>query len=89
MHEVQALYLRHLSAAAETRYVDGAIAVRTGILSNTENGVVSTTAELDRRTVHGLIEWLGDVPASWIALSNRRWERGSRRRALRRRTMPG
>ncbi len=68
MHEVQALYLRHLAAAAETREVDGALAVRTGILSNTENGVVSTTAELGPGTVDALIEFLADVPASWIAL---------------------
>ena len=68
MHEVQALYLRHLAGAAETREVAGAIAVRTGILSNTENGVVSTAAQLDRATINSLIEWLADVPASWIAL---------------------
>lgn len=68
VHEVAAAYLRHLASVAESREVDGALAVRTGIASNTENGVVSTAAHLDPELIADLIEWLADVPASWIAL---------------------
>jgi ribosomal protein S18 acetylase RimI-like enzyme len=48
--------------------VDGALAVRTGVMSNTENGVVSTVGALDDEVVTGLLDWLDGVPASWIAL---------------------
>jgi GNAT superfamily N-acetyltransferase len=68
MHEIQAAYLRKLASVGESRKVAGALAVRTGIASNTENGVVSTAAELDGRVVADLLHWLRGIPASWIAL---------------------
>ncbi len=46
---------------------DGLYAVRTGIASNTENGVVSSGA-VDAETVRELIAWFDErrVPASWL-----------------------
>jgi GNAT superfamily N-acetyltransferase len=68
MHLIQAAYLRHLARVAETREDRGLLAVRTGVASNTENGVVSTGAAAPAETISRLIEWLAEVPASWIAL---------------------
>jgi GNAT superfamily N-acetyltransferase len=68
MHAIQAEYLRRLGAVAERREVSGAFAVRTGIASNTENGVVSTAADVNLEAIAELLTWLEDVPASWIAL---------------------
>jgi GNAT superfamily N-acetyltransferase len=68
MHEIHPAYLRRLASVAESRRVDGAFAVRTGIASNTENGVVSTAARLEPEVIDDLVEWLADVPASWVAL---------------------
>jgi GNAT superfamily N-acetyltransferase len=66
--ELQAAYLRCLASVTECREVEGAVAVRTGIASNTENGVVSTAARLDPAVVNDLLGWLEGVPATWIAL---------------------
>jgi GNAT superfamily N-acetyltransferase len=68
MEEVQAAYLRHLAAVSESRDLDGAFAVRTGIASNSENGVVSSVPHLDPGAIRELLEWLDEVPSSWIAL---------------------
>jgi GNAT superfamily N-acetyltransferase len=68
MHDIQAAYFRRLAAVTETREVRGAFAVRTGVASNTENGVVSTAAHLEPETIAKLLTWLEDVPASWVAL---------------------
>ncbi|HJX46662.1 MAG TPA: hypothetical protein VJ375_02365, partial [Gaiellaceae bacterium] len=61
MHEIHPAYLRQLASAAESRSVDGALAVRTGIASNTENGVVSTAARLEPEVIADLLEWLAIV----------------------------
>jgi len=63
----QAGYLRHLGTAsvADVAEREGVYAVRTGIASNTENGVVSAgvvSSSLAAET----ISWLGEVPASWL-----------------------
>ena len=67
----QVAYLRHLGTApvAEVVERDGIYAVRTGIASNTENGVVSAgdapvTEEVARETV----AWMNKrmLPASWL-----------------------
>ena len=67
----QVAYLRHLGTApiAEVVDCDGIYAVRTGIASNTENGVVSAgdvrvTEEVARETVAWMNEWM--MPASWL-----------------------
>jgi hypothetical protein len=46
---------------------DGLYAVRTGVASNTENGVVSSGA-VDAETVRQLIAWFDErrLPASWL-----------------------
>jgi hypothetical protein len=48
--------------------MSGALAVKTGIASNSENGVVSAAAELEPAVIADLLGWLRDVPASWVAL---------------------
>lgn len=48
----------------------GALAVKTGIASNSENGVVSAAAELEPSVIADLLGWLRDVPASWVALDS-------------------
>jgi GNAT superfamily N-acetyltransferase len=67
----QGAYLRHLALAPSARAVeaDGVYAVRTGIASNTENGVVSGGATpLAPEAVRELISWFDEarVPASWL-----------------------
>jgi GNAT superfamily N-acetyltransferase len=46
---------------------DGLYAVRTGVASNTENGVVSSGV-VDAETVRGVIAWFDErqLPASWL-----------------------
>ena len=68
MHEAEAAYLRHLATVAETWESPGVLAVRTGVASNTENGVLSTTASIAPETIAFLIEWFAGTPASWLAL---------------------
>jgi GNAT superfamily N-acetyltransferase len=67
----QAAYLRHLALAPGARAVesDGVYAVRTGIASNSENGVVSDGGSpLAPEAVRELISWFDEarVPASWL-----------------------
>jgi GNAT superfamily N-acetyltransferase len=67
----QAEYLRHLGTAPVADVVEheGIYAVRTGVFSNTENGVISTGASRVRPDVaRDLIHWFGErhVPASWL-----------------------
>src|SRR5262245_28848599 len=66
-----AAYLRHLARAPESEVFDhgGVWAVRTRVLSNTENGVLSGEgAHVTRDVVQRLTEWFAaaGVPASWI-----------------------
>jgi len=61
----QAEYWRHLGTAADVLERDGVWAVRTGISSNTENGVVSTGAVAEAVAAE-FLAWLSDVPASWL-----------------------
>jgi len=65
--EAQAAYFRHLgtSSAADVLERDGAYAVRTGVSSNTENGVVSA-GPVAEAVASELIAWLRGVPASWL-----------------------
>ena len=65
--EAQAAYFRHLgtSEAADVIERDGVYAVRTGVASNTENGVVSSGAVTEAVAAE-LIAWLSGVPASWV-----------------------
>jgi GNAT superfamily N-acetyltransferase len=67
----QAAYLRHLgtAATAEVFEVPGVYAVRTGIASNTENGVLSSgQTRLSEQQVSAVARWLDSsrVPASWL-----------------------
>jgi GNAT superfamily N-acetyltransferase len=68
----QAEYLRHLGKAPVADVVehDGIYAVRTGVFSNTENGVISSGASPVRPDVaRDLIRWFGErrLPASWLS----------------------
>ena len=62
--DAEAAYLRLLGTVAETRALGGAgLAVRTGVDSDSENGVVAdaaTDAELD-----ALLAWFASAPAQW------------------------
>jgi GNAT superfamily N-acetyltransferase len=65
----QAAYLRHLgtSRCAEVLERDGLYAVRTGVASNTENGVLSAGgAPADEPLVCQILEWMRAAPASWL-----------------------
>jgi GNAT superfamily N-acetyltransferase len=67
----QAAYLRYLGTApvAEAVEGDGIYSVRTGISSNTENGVISAgTTRVDRDLAEDIIRSFSDrkVPASWL-----------------------
>ncbi|MGN6797420.1 MAG: GNAT family N-acetyltransferase [Gaiellaceae bacterium] len=65
--EAQAAYFRHLgtSRAADVFDGEGLYAVRTGVDSNTENGVVSSDTVTEAVAAE-LIAWLSGVPASWV-----------------------
>jgi GNAT superfamily N-acetyltransferase len=63
--EAQAEYLAYIRRAAKTREVDGAFAVQSGALSNTENGVVAHGPVSD---VAELVAWFAGVPSSWLDL---------------------
>lgn len=72
----QAAYLRHLGMApgAEVYERHGVHAVRTGIASNTENGVVSTgDAPLTEGVVRETVAWMSEqmLPASWLCAEGR------------------
>jgi GNAT superfamily N-acetyltransferase len=71
VHEIQDAYLRRLADAGESREWEGVLAVRTGVRSNTENGAVSTVPGLPEELVAEVLDWLGGVPASWVALDPR------------------
>jgi GNAT superfamily N-acetyltransferase len=67
--QAQASYLRFLDSAApsESMVEDGVFAVRTGVCSNTQNGVISgsrVTTEL----IEKMIAWFAaeQLPASWL-----------------------
>ena len=67
----QAAYLRYLGTApvAEAVERDGIYSVRTGIFSNTENGVISSgTTRVDRDLAEDIIRSFSErkVPASWL-----------------------
>jgi GNAT superfamily N-acetyltransferase len=67
----QAAYLRHLAGAPASEVFEqrGVWAVRTGVSSNTENGVLSDDgANVAGDVVRKLTEWFAEwgVPASWI-----------------------
>jgi hypothetical protein len=67
----QAAYLRHLGTApvADVIEHDGIYAVRTGVFSNTENGVVSAGASpVVPNVARDLMRWFNErnVPASWL-----------------------
>jgi len=69
--EAQAAYLRALgrSAAAEVLERDQVYAVRTGVASNTENGIISPGDHPIGPELAGeLVAWMGAdaVPASWL-----------------------
>src|SRR4051794_13783307 len=64
--EAQAAYLAALAPAGETRSREGLLAVRTGVWSNTENGVVANDA--DDGEIAELLALLDGVPGSWNAL---------------------
>ena len=54
--------------AAEVLERDGIYAVRTGIASNTENGVVGGAVPTSADAVRDVIAWFGErrLPASWL-----------------------
>jgi ribosomal protein S18 acetylase RimI-like enzyme len=64
--EAEVAYLRLLATSplAETRAVGDGFAVRTGIASNTENGVVANRADDDE--IAAVIEWLAGAPSQWF-----------------------
>jgi GNAT superfamily N-acetyltransferase len=67
----QAAYLRHVGTApvAEVLEREGVYAVRTGVASNSENGVVSAgNAPVGADVAHDVIGWLNErkLPASWL-----------------------
>jgi GNAT superfamily N-acetyltransferase len=67
----QAAYLRHLGTAptADVLEYEGVFAVRTGVFSNTENGVVSTgRSPVESDVARDLIRWFAErrAPASWL-----------------------
>src|SRR5436305_10696173 len=62
--DAQADYFRLLAGACDSRSAPGHLAVRSGIGSNIENGVVADAA--DAETVVELIGWLDGLPASWV-----------------------
>ncbi len=67
----QAAYLRYLGTthAAEVFEADGVWAVRTGVASNTENGVVSDgTGAVSAELARTLVEWFAErqLPGSWL-----------------------
>jgi GNAT superfamily N-acetyltransferase len=66
MHEAEAAYLRYLGDRFETLELDGVYAVKSGLSSNTENGAVSA-GPVGAETAGAVLDWLGGVPASWIA----------------------
>jgi GNAT superfamily N-acetyltransferase len=65
----QAAYLRHLGTApvADVIEHDGIYAVRTGVFSNTENGVISASPGAPE-FAQDLIRWFGErsLAASWL-----------------------
>jgi GNAT superfamily N-acetyltransferase len=61
----QAAYFRHLGTVGEVLQSNGVYAVRTGVMSNTENGVIST-GSVSSSVAAEAIAWLGGVPASWL-----------------------
>jgi hypothetical protein len=61
----QADYFELLAHVCEARRGNGYVAVRSGIFSNIENGVAADRADSD--TIAELIDWLGGLPASWVA----------------------
>ena len=67
----QAAYFRHLgtSRAADVVEREGVYAVRTGIASNTENGVVSSIAVTEMLAAE-VTAWLTGVPASWVCTAH-------------------
>jgi GNAT superfamily N-acetyltransferase len=60
----QADYFALLAEACESRREEGCLAVRSGIGSNIENGVAGDSAGAE--TIAELVEWLGELPASWV-----------------------
>jgi GNAT superfamily N-acetyltransferase len=67
----QAEYLRHLGTApaADVIEVGGLYAVRTGIVSNTENGVVSRgDVPVSEKVARETLAWMDErkLPASWL-----------------------
>lgn len=63
----QAAYLRHLGTASGAAVFErtGVYAVRTGVASNTENGVVSY-GDVSPTLAAETIAWLGREPACWL-----------------------
>jgi GNAT superfamily N-acetyltransferase len=73
----QAEYLRHLGTApaAESLERNGVYAVRTGIASNAENGVVSVgDVPVERELAADVIAWLSErnLPAAWVCAEGAR-----------------
>jgi GNAT superfamily N-acetyltransferase len=69
-----AAYLRYLGTApgAEVRSANDLYAVRTGVASNTENGVLSGAgARVTVEHARDLVGWFGDAPASWLCAEGR------------------
>jgi GNAT superfamily N-acetyltransferase len=67
---VHAAYLRHLGSTpiADVLERDGIYAVRTGVASNTENGVVGSDTAVSAEAVRDVIAWFDErrLPASWL-----------------------
>jgi GNAT superfamily N-acetyltransferase len=63
--DAEADYLELLAGVCEARRGDGYLAVRSGVGSNIENGVVADRADVE--AVAELLRWLEAVPASWVA----------------------
>jgi ankyrin repeat protein len=71
---VEAAYLRWLAGSplAETRPCGDGIAVRTGIVDNTENGVVCSRLDGE---VAEIVAWMRDAPARWLTADDNLRER--------------
>jgi GNAT superfamily N-acetyltransferase len=66
--DAHAARLLQLAPQAETRRVDGALAVVTGAASNVDNGVVCERSAVSPAAVAELVGWVAQqgAPASWI-----------------------
>jgi GNAT superfamily N-acetyltransferase len=63
--DAQADYFELLAGVCDASRGEGHLAVRSGIFSNIENGVVAGRADVD--TIAELLRWLDGAPSSWIA----------------------